>query len=118
MLKFLADENIPLSVVIWLQDLGYNILQSSQIGLKGNSDQNIIRYAQQEDRIIITLDIDFASLHHQWKKGAFGVVIIRVHPATPPRIKSILKKVFTEVKLKEHPKDLILASYTKVEILD
>lgn len=117
MLKFLADENIPLSVVTWLQSLGHDVVQSSQVGLKGVPDRKIIGHAEGEDRVILTLDTDFASLYHQMKK-LFAVVIIRVHPATPPRIKSILEMLFTKVDLKEHTKSLILASQNKVEIID
>jgi predicted nuclease of predicted toxin-antitoxin system len=114
--KILADENIPKSVVSWLRSVGHDVVRSSEIGLKGAVDRNVIKRADEEGRVILTLDMDFASLYHQMG-GFFGVVIVRVHPATPARIKSFLERVFVKVDLGEHAKSLIIASEKRVQII-
>jgi predicted nuclease of predicted toxin-antitoxin system len=114
--KILADENIPKSVVSWLRSVGQDVVRSSEVGLKGTTDRNVIRRADEEGRIILTLDMDFASLYHQMG-GLFGVVIVRVHPATPAKIKSFLERVFANVDLGEHAKSLIVASEKRVQII-
>lgn len=114
--KILADENIPKSVVSWLRSVGHDVVRTSEVGLKGAPDRNVIRWSDEEGRIILTLDMDFASLYHQME-GLFGVVIVRVHPATPVRIKKFLERFFAKVDLREHTKSLIIASEKRVEII-
>jgi len=114
--KILADENIPKSVVGWLRSIGHDVVRTSEVGLKGAPDRDVIGWAEVEGRIILTLDLDFASLYHRME-GLFGVVIVRIYPATPTRIKNFLERFFAKVDLREHAKSLIIASEKRIEII-
>lgn len=114
--KILVDENFPYSVLIWLRNLGYDVVRSSEINLRGASDREIIRAAIKENRIIFSLDIDFAPLYYQLK-ASFGVVIMHVHPSTPEKVKKFLDKLLTKVRLEEHIRSLILVSEKRIEVI-
>jgi len=116
LVKILADENIPKSVVEWLRSVGHDVVRTSEVGLKGVPDRSVIGRADEEDRIILTLDMNFASLYHRMG-GFFGVVIVHVHPATPARIKNFLERFSAKIDLREHTKSLIIASEKRVEII-
>jgi len=49
MTKLLVDENIPLSVMKWLQEEGHDVVRVSQVGLKGEKDEVIIDFAEREE---------------------------------------------------------------------
>jgi len=60
-MKLLADENIPSSVVRALSEEGYDILWV-RIESPGSSDRDVIKFACQENRLILTYDKDFGEL--------------------------------------------------------
>ena len=74
-MKFLADEHIELSIVNGLKLLGIDAVSVNEAGKRESDDQEILSFAKENDRVIITRDSDFVKLH---KKGAehAGIVFI------------------------------------------
>jgi len=61
-LRFLADMNIsPLSVKR-LRDRGWDIFRVSEVMESSAKDTVILEFARQENRVIITQDLDFSKL--------------------------------------------------------
>lgn len=81
MQHFLADENFPLPAVKKLQSLNYDI--SAVIQTKpGASDDEVLDWAQRENRILLTFDRDFGELIFKRKYSTpAGVVLFRFNPA-------------------------------------
>ena len=82
-MKLLADENIPASVVRMLKEEGYDI-RSIRIESPGISDAEVMRYAQQEKRVILTYDKDFGEL--ALKDNIYpstGIILIRLYQNHP-----------------------------------
>lgn len=61
-LRFLVDMNLSPKTVTNLQQHGWDILRVSQVLPMDAEDSEILEYARQEDRVIITQDLDFSSL--------------------------------------------------------
>jgi len=61
-MQFLADMNISPKTVGALRQYGWDIIRVSQFLSVNASDQEILEYARQEDRIVITQDLDFSML--------------------------------------------------------
>ena len=61
-MQFLADMNISPKTVEALRQYGWDIIRVSQSLPVNASDQEILEYARQEDRIVITQDLDFSML--------------------------------------------------------
>src|SRR3989344_4719526 len=64
-MKFLADENIDLSVVNGIKGIGIDIDSIDLLGKKGLDDKDILNFAKESNMVIITRDSDFLSLHSQ-----------------------------------------------------
>jgi predicted nuclease of predicted toxin-antitoxin system len=77
MLKFLVDENLSPLLAHYLRDLNYNASAVREVGLKGKSDMDLVRWIQKERAILITSDLDFGEFFYWQSLGKFGVVIIR-----------------------------------------
>ncbi|RLE78646.1 MAG: hypothetical protein DRJ51_09185 [Thermoprotei archaeon] len=112
--RFLADENIPVSVVRWLREKGFDVIRIPEIGLKGASDEKVIDYARKENRIILTLDLDFAYMYNFSRD--FTVVVVRARPATPENIKTLLEKALVKIDFSRLEKGLIIIS-RKIRII-
>jgi predicted nuclease of predicted toxin-antitoxin system len=60
--RFKSDENLPVEAADVLRAAGFDCHTVSQEGLKGAEDHSIFGRICAEDRILITLDLDFADI--------------------------------------------------------
>jgi len=60
--KFLADMAISISTVGWLRLQGYDVVHVRDVGMGQASDGEILAKAHAEDRVVLTLDLDFGYL--------------------------------------------------------
>jgi len=89
-LKFLADENIPYSVVKRLQKEGFDILSVYDVK-RGIPDQEVARISSEEDRILITFDKDFGMILFVENLKMPGLILLRFPPKSADYIYSKLK---------------------------
>ena len=74
-MKFLADMGISKKCVIWLRSKGYDVIHLSEQGLQRMTDKDIYQKATLEERIILTIDLDFSNIV-AFSKGKLPSVII------------------------------------------
>ena len=94
-MKLLADENIPASVVMALKEEGYDI-RWIRIESPGISDIDVMRYAHDEKRILLTYDKDFGELalkdpHHP----SSGIILVRLSRKNPELMAEYIRQVLT-----------------------
>ena len=59
-MRFLVDAQLPRRVCVWLEAMGHNAQHTLDLPQKNETpDHQIIKIAQQEDRVVITKDSDF-----------------------------------------------------------
>ncbi len=95
-MKFLADINIPQSVISYLVQNNHEVLDLKRINLLAK-DTEIIKLAQQEGRIILTLDKDFIGLI-QFPKYRVACIIIRLRNQNPKNIINYLSQLIKNQK--------------------
>ena len=61
-MKFLIDEDVPRSTADTIRDLGYEVLDVRDVGLRGTPDKIILEKAIQDFMIIVTADVGFSGL--------------------------------------------------------
>lgn len=77
-MKFLADMGISLRTVEWLRELGHDVFHLRDRGLQKLLDNEILALAQVEQRIILTIDLDFAQLLAVSKQSLPSVILFRL----------------------------------------
>jgi predicted nuclease of predicted toxin-antitoxin system len=77
---FKIDENLPKDAAILLREHGYDAMTVGEQGLAGTQDPQLLRICREEDRVLITLDLDFANVRVYPPMQHLGVVVMR-----PPR---------------------------------
>lgn len=92
-MKFLANENIPLSSVRYLDKSGFDIL-SIGIFSPGIDDNAVMDIAMKEDRTIITFDRDYSELifRYGYMPNA-GVIYLRFAEYTPEYPGEIIRQL-------------------------
>jgi len=60
-MRILADENIP-SVVKFIKEKGHDVVTLYDLNKREISDVEVVETAEKDDRIILTLDLDFGHM--------------------------------------------------------
>jgi predicted nuclease of predicted toxin-antitoxin system len=97
-MRLLAEENFPKRIVEALRAEGHDVLWA-RTDAAGTSDATLLDRAEHEARIMLTLDKDFWQIAVQRRSPLVqsGVVLFRVHPATPGNLTPLLR-MFLEAK--------------------
>lgn len=77
MIKFIADVNVEKGIVDFLLQKGYDIKWIPDYDCEITDDE-LLKIAKEEHRILITNDKDFGELVFLQKKLAAGIILIRV----------------------------------------
>ncbi len=90
-MKFLADENFPGPIVEVLIGQSHDVVWARE-ACPSSKDSALLDRAETEGRIILTLDRDFWHLALQRTDALrqSGVVLFRVHPATPQNLRPLV----------------------------
>ena len=76
-MKFLADECCDAGLVKSLRLEGYDVLYVPE-EKAGIADDEVLLYAYNEARILLTEDKDFGELVYRLKKPSKGIILIRI----------------------------------------
>src|SRR3989339_1687550 len=76
-IKFIIDENLDFSVVLFLRRKGYNTTSIAE-DFPSLDDINILRFAFEESRVILTNDKDFGELIFKLKLNSKGIILFRL----------------------------------------
>jgi predicted nuclease of predicted toxin-antitoxin system len=101
-LKFKIDENLPVEAAKIFLKLGYDADTIFAEGLKGSSDEELINVCKKEDRILVTLDLDFSDVRVYPPGSVPGIIILRIADQSADSTLSVLNKVILAVN-KENP---------------
>ena len=57
--RFLVDESVGMDAVRLIQDRGWNVRYVDDVGLSGQSDEEVLAFAWEEERILLTHHFEF-----------------------------------------------------------
>jgi predicted nuclease of predicted toxin-antitoxin system len=98
-MRLLADENIPLETIRALRGAGHDVFSASE-STQGASDDAHIARAIQEDRLILTFDLDFGQLAATASpKPVAGVLLLRLEPQNPEEVTTLLRTLLARPEI-------------------
>ncbi len=75
-MNFLADENVEQPIIDALRSAGHDVVSVSEIA-PGAHDDEVLRRANAESRILITNDRDFGELVYRESRASKGILLLR-----------------------------------------
>jgi len=75
-----------------LQSAGYDAVTVAEQKLPGNSDALVIQVCRQEERILVTLDLDFADIQTYPPEEFPGIMVLRVSRQDKPYLISVFRR--------------------------
>ncbi|NQU82680.1 MAG: DUF5615 family PIN-like protein [Parcubacteria group bacterium] len=112
--QLLLNENIGVKTAKFLRDKGYDI-KSTIEDFRGVDDKTLMKIADKDKRIIVTLDRDFCQLVFRDTLPCRGIVLLRLNNELPESINKVL-----DLFLKNNKQDLnnkfVVVSENRVRI--
>ena len=91
-MKLFLDENLSPQHASELRAEGHEAASVLEVGLSGATDEQVLRFAVENGRVLVTLDADFANAIRLPPEQTLGVVRLKVHPATEERIRQAIRR--------------------------
>lgn len=83
-MKFKLDENLGASAVRAFEDAGHNTSSVHRQNLAGADDSRVFQICRDEQRILVTLDLDFANPLTFDPRTNAGVAVLRLSRSPAP----------------------------------
>lgn len=96
-MRFIADENLGIEVPKFLRGVGIDIIAVVEVA-PGESDPNILTLANDEQRILVTLDKDFGELVFREGLASYGVILFRLKDESIENKKKVLLEALKSKK--------------------
>ena len=111
------DANLSPLTAEFLRNLNFDAVSILEQKLHYLSDEEVVKKAKREGRIIITFDQDFVDLWYFREKGKVGIMRIRTKNQTPENVNKIIKKFLESPKSKaDFGKQLVVIKETGIRI--
>lgn len=85
-MRFLANMNISPKTVEVLSKKGWDIIRVSQVLPVNATDSKILAYARNENRIVVTQDLDFSALVALGGFDKPSLITLRLSSSDPDRL--------------------------------
>jgi len=116
--SFLLDANISPQTADYLVALGYDAASLLTAGLGQLDDDAIVEIAKQEDRIIVTHDLDFGQIYYFAEGGQVGIIVLRLRIQTVEMVNRVLGTFLQSraIEIRKLEKTLIVLTETTARV--
>ena len=109
-MRLLIDQDIYKITMDHLREWGHDLLTAKELGLQQASDEDLLKSARGENRLLITRDKGFGGLVFLNKELATGVILLRMTPMNAEEVHHELHRL-----LEEHGEDELKKVFCVVE---
>ncbi len=97
MMRLLLDQGLPRSAAAILRDKGFDVIHVAEVGLRDAKDIEIIHYAREQSRIVVTLDADFHALLKVGGHSRPSVIRLRMEGLRGKELADLVEQVLATV---------------------
>ena len=115
-MRFLADMGVSMRIVEWLRSVGYDAIHLAEQELHKLPDYDVMCKAMAENRILLTMDLDFTRLVASAGINDLPIVVVfRLSNQHPENIQSRLSTITEALENLQHSA-VIAVSDNKIRI--
>jgi predicted nuclease of predicted toxin-antitoxin system len=92
-MRFKIDENLHDDVAGLFRSAGHDVHTVYDEGLRSSTDQAIAGCCRTEDRVLVTLDLDFADIRTYPPAEHPGMIVLRVGNQSRPHILQVMSTI-------------------------
>jgi predicted nuclease of predicted toxin-antitoxin system len=110
------DENIPEDAVTIFMNAGYRVSTVLDEGMGGRADPEVASVCKAENKILITLDTDFANIGVYPPEDYSGIIVLRLANQAKPHVLSILARLLDSLRRKSPSGHLWIVDEYRIRI--
>lgn len=101
-MRFKLDENFGNRAIELFREAGYDVATVSEQALGGTPDADLLDVCHEEERVLVTLDLDFSNVLRFPPERYAGIVVLRVpHPIALESIRERVRMLLEGVRREE-----------------
>ena len=116
MIKLKLDENLSVHLKGILSRMGYNVRTAGEEELLGRPDLEIAAAARKEERVLLTLDLEFGDLRKHPPGNHPGIVLFRPRSLGPLTVNRFIEGFLKSANLEDFPGCIIVVDPSKVRV--
>mgnify|MGYP001609106253 CR=1 FL=1 len=97
-MRFKLDENIHPEVAELLRQHGHDALTVWDQSMRGRPDADLAKVCQNEGRVLVTLDLDFADIRAYPPAQYLGLMVLRLHRQDRAYVRAVFAKLLPQLK--------------------
>jgi predicted nuclease of predicted toxin-antitoxin system len=109
-LRLFLDQCLRVEVAHALKEEGYDVLRASEVGKARADDAQILRRAIADGRVLVTLDEHFGNWAVLPLKEHYGVIRLKINPATHHNAVNLLLPFLMHRSQKDFQNQLVILS--------
>ncbi len=113
-MKFKVDENLPVECTQVLCRAGFDAVTAAEQKLSGADDTVLAKHCSQENRILVTLDLDFANIQAYPPKLHSGIVVLRPNSQEKPRLLALLSRLLAVLRERSPEQQLWIVEENRI----
>ena len=115
-MKIKLDENLSCHLKDFLHSLGHDVKTTYEEGLTGKEDNLVAAVAQKEERMLLSLDKEFADLRKYPPGSHPGIIIFRPKQLGPGTVIPLIQKFMREVNLEEFQRYIVVVDQERIRV--
>jgi predicted nuclease of predicted toxin-antitoxin system len=115
-MKFKIDENLPVEVAEVLRQAGYEAATVYDQGLAGEVDRTLALVCQSEQRVLITLDTDFADIRTYPPAEYPGLVVLRLKQQDKASLLKVVARLVKALSTEELERYLWIVDERRIRV--
>jgi predicted nuclease of predicted toxin-antitoxin system len=116
MMRFKIDENLHDDVAALLAAHGHDVHTCHTEGLRGCHDDELAERCQREDRVIITLDLDFSDIRLYPPAEYAGIIVLRIADQSKQHSLSVMTRALESIEREPLDKHLWIVTDAAIRI--
>jgi predicted nuclease of predicted toxin-antitoxin system len=113
-MKFLVDMPLSPALAQWLRTEGFDAVHASDIKMHLSPDAEILRTAIQEERVIVTADLDFPRLLAQLGTLGPGLILLRGGNYSERESLDCVRRVLKAIADDELPRSIVVVDHERI----
>jgi predicted nuclease of predicted toxin-antitoxin system len=115
-MHFKIDENLPIEATALFQNAGYDAMSVFEQKLVGAADHDLAAVCQNEGRIIITLDLDFADIRTYPPQNYPGLIVLRLKHQDKYTVLGVLERLIKALAVESPEQKLWIVNENRIRI--
>ena len=116
-MKFKLDENFGTRTQSLFKESGHDIISVVEQGLQGCGDKRLYGICQDEERCLVTLDLDFADITRFNPEGGSGIIVIRLpHNSSLIILKELVSQFLEAITKLEVENQLWIVEINRIRV--